>query len=559
MIKDYLYNFHILNRKNWKKVFFLFFLMFLTACFDVLSIAIIFPLVNMLLDVNNTDLNFLKYDFIKDFVKSDNALLVFSVFIIVLVALKNVFLFFYQKISSNYFSYLTVYHQEQLLRNYTLQEYSYFLNKKSSQFIREFQSEIKMLNTSFIQPLIIIFFDITTIIFFLFFLFFFNPYLTFSIILISLGFVVTFIMIYKKKFIDFGIIRRNTNFKFTSIIKQIFDGIRELKIYNKETIFFLSLKKSLFKLANMNVSRSLLSLIPKLIIETLLVFFFVLSILISQDPKLLIATLSVFAASAFRVIPRLNSLTKAFQQLNFSKTVLNDLIKIFDAGDKIEKNLIDENIKYEKNIEIKNLTFSYDKNFILNDVNLTIKKNTIVGLRGDSGSGKSTFVDLFSCLLKPASGKIYVDSIEINESRIKAWKNKISYIQQTPFIFDESIYFNVSMESESQKVNYKRVNEILKLVNLDNLKNKEFGELGSNISGGQAQRLAIARALYNHCEILIFDESLNSLDEKNKNEILDLIYILRKNHTIIIISHDNNVLKNCDYLYEINNKKILKV
>jgi len=559
MIKDYLYNFHILNRKNWKKVFFLFFLMFLTACFDVLSIAIIFPLVNMLLDVNNTDLNFLKYDFIKDFVKSDNALLVFSVFIIVLVALKNVFLFFYQKISSNYFSYLTVYHQEQLLRNYTLQEYSYFLNKKSSQFIREFQSEIKMLNTSFIQPLIIIFFDITTIIFFLFFLFFVNPYLTFSIILISLGFVVTFIMIYKKKFIDFGIIRRNTNFKFTSIIKQIFDGIRELKIYNKETIFFLSLKKSLFKLANMNVSRSLLSLIPKLIIETLLVFFFVLSILISQDPKLLIATLSVFAASAFRVIPRLNSLTKAFQQLNFSKTVLNDLIKIFDAGDKIEKNLIDENIKYEKNIEIKNLTFSYDKNFILNDVNLTIKKNTIVGLRGDSGSGKSTFVDLFSCLLKPASGKIYVDSIEINESRIKAWKNKISYIQQTPFIFDESIYFNVSMESESQKVNYKRVNEILKLVNLDNLKNKEFGELGSNISGGQAQRLAIARALYNHCEILIFDESLNSLDEKNKNEILDLIYILRKNHTIIIISHDNNVLKNCDYLYEINNKKILKV
>lgn len=559
MIKKNLNNFYILTQKNWKKLFFLFLLMLLTACFDVLSIAIIFPLVNILLDVNNVNLNFLKYDFIKDFVKDNNPLLVFSLLILVLFILKNIFSYLFLKFSSNYFMYLTVYHQERLLKNYTLQNYSYFLSKKSSQFIREFQSEIKILNTNFVQPIIIIFFNLTTIILFLFFLFFINSYLVFLIILISLGFVVPFILIYKKNFIHFGIIRRNQNFKFTSIIKQIFDGIRELKIYNKEDIFFLNFKKSIYKLANMNVSRSLLSTIPKLIIETLIVFFFVLSILTSQDPKLLISTVSVFAASFFRVMPSLNSLIRAFQQLNFSNSVLNDLIKIFSDGNKIESNLIDEDVKYEKNIEIKNFTFGYDKNLILNDVNLTIKKYTINGLRGDSGSGKSTFVDLFSCLLKPISGKIFVDSVEINESKIKAWKKKISYIQQTPFIFDESINFNISMESDPQKINYKKMNEVLKLVNLHKLKEKELGELGSNISGGQAQRLAIARALYNHCEIIIFDESFNCLDEKNRNEILDLIYILKKNYTIIIISHDNNVFKYCDYLYEINNKKIFQI
>lgn len=559
MIKKYLNNFYILTKKNLKKLFFLFFLMILTACFDVLSIGLIFPILNILLDINSANLNFLKYNFIKDLVKSENALLVFSILILVFFTLKNIFLFFFQKVSSNFFSYLTVYHQEQLLNNYTLKDYSFFLNKKSSQFIREFQIEIKVLNTSFVQPIIMIFLNLITIILFLFFLFFINPNLAGLIIIISLGFVGTFVLIFKKKFIEYGSIRRIQNFKFTSIIKQIFDGIRELKIYSKETIFFLGVKKTLFKLANMSVRRTILSSIPKLIIEILLVFFFVVSILTSQDPKLLIATLSVFAASAFRIIPNLNSLIKAFQNLNFSETALNDLIEIFDDGIKIEKNLIDKNIQFKENIEIKNLTYGYGKNYILNDINFVIKKNSMIGLKGDSGSGKSTFVDLFSGLLKPNSGKILVDRVEINESTVKAWKKKISYIQQTPFVFDESVEFNVSMESDPQKINYKKVNEVLKLVNLDNLNNKELGESGSNISGGQAQRLAIARALYNKCEIMIFDESLNSLDEKNKNEILDLIYILRTNYTIIIISHDDNVFKFCDHVYVINNKKILGV
>lgn len=566
MIKKNLNNFYILTRKNKNRLFLLFFLMIISIFFDVISIGAIFPFLNELLGNNSSNFDFFKYEVFDNFIGYQNRLLSFSILILIFFSLKNIFLFIYQKISSNFLSYLTVYHQEQMLKNYTSKDYSFFLNKKSSEFIREFQGEIKILNSNFIQPIMTIILNLLTITGFLIFLFLINPKLVCAIILIAIPFILIVAITLKKRFIEFGNIRRKENFKLVNIVKQIFEGIRELKIYNKENIFFLNLKKTLYRLANAGINRGILALVPKLILEVLLVLFFISIILVSNDPKILIATLSVFAAALFRIMPNINSLVRSYQQINFSQSAMDDLIKIFNDQLENTNKTFDKNIKFEKNIRLENISFSYDTIYVLKNLNLIIKKNAIIGIKGDSGSGKSTFVDLFVGLLKPKYGKILVDDTELDETNREFWKNKISYIQQNPFIFNQTLEFNISMENNPQKINYEKFNEILNLVNLkdfaknlENSKYKYLSEGGLNISGGQAQRLAIGRALYNSSEVIIFDESLNSLDEKNRNEILELTYKLSKDNTIIIISHDDNVFKYCNQVYEIKNKQLIEL
>ncbi len=566
MIKKNLNNFYTLTRKNKNRLSLLFIFMLISIFFDVVSIGTIFPFLNELLGNNSSTLNFFKYELFDEVIGTNNRLLTLSIIIFIFFFLKNIFLFIYQKFSSNFLSYLTVYHQELMLKNYTSKEYSFFLNKKSSEFIREFQTEIKMLNSNFIQPIMTIILNLITITGFLTFLFLINPKLVGLIILFALAFILIVTITLRKSFIEFGNIRRKQNLKLVNIIKQVFEGIRELKIYNKENIFFLSLKKTLYKLANAAVSRSIYAMVPKLILEVLLVLFFLSSILINDDPKILIATLGMFAAAIMRLMPNVNSLIRSYQQINYSQTAMNDLMKIFDDQFNTKNDIFEKDIKYKTKIILENIKFGYDSRYILEDLNLTINKNSTIGIKGVSGSGKSTFVDLFSGLLRPNSGKILIDDIELNDSNRDLWRKKISYIQQKPYIFNESIEFNISMENDPQKINKKKINEILKLVNLDNFaknldnsKVKNISEFGLNMSGGQSQRLAIARALYSYSEIIIFDESLNSLDEKNRNEILELTNKLNKDNTIIIISHDNSAFKYCNKVYEIKNKQLSEV
>ena len=201
------------------------------------------------------------------------------------------------------------------------------------------------------------------------------------------------------------------------------------------------------------------------------------------------------------------------------------------------------------------------KKEIFKDLNIIIDKNSCIGIKGESGSGKSTLIDILCGFLDINKGKILIDNEEKKIYESQSWLEKISYIQQSVYIFDSSIFTNISLEKEIEKIDKNLVNKILNKLNMIEFNNDDkisLGELGSKISGGQAQRIGIARALYRESEILIFDESFNSLDQKNHKIILDLINKLKKNKTIIIISHNNKDFLPCDKIYEIKNKKIIK-
>jgi len=547
-----------------KRLIFLFFIMIFSVIFDVISIGSIFPLISFIVTENYDYLKF--FDFSKNaFFKLDgkNIYLTAITIVFILFLTKNLFLLLFTKINSNFIAYLTIYYQEKILFKILKKNYYFFLEKNSSFFLREFSSEIKIITSGFVQPILDISLNILTLVGFLILLSFID--LNFTIISIILGFVffLIFTLTLKKKFIFLGNQRRIQNLKIINYIKQLFEGIRELKIYKKENAFLLDLKKSWYRLANLAVKKNILTILPKLTFEIFLVFSILIFFYNVDNPQSLIPKLSILVLIMLRIIPNVNSLIKSLQKINYSEVALNNLINYFIKEEK--KSL--EIIKFEKKIELKNITFSYDnEKKIFDNLNIIIPKKSCIGIKGLNGSGKSTFVDLISGLLKPNSGEIFIDEKKYNDLDNTNWLSKFGYVQQKLFFFEESLKFNITLEKDIKKINHEKLNKIIKQIKLDEfLKQRRLtlddilSESALNVSGGQAQRIGIARALYNSDGFLIFDEAFNNLDDNNINIITEIINELKINHTILIISHINNPLRICDEIYVLENKKIKKI
>ena len=547
-----------------KRLIFLFFIMIFSIIFDVISIGSIFPLISFIVTEN--------YDYLKFFDSSKNALfkldgkniyLTAITIIFILFLTKNLFLLLFTKINSNFIAYLTIYYEEKILFKILKKNYYFFLEKNSAFFLREFSSEIKIITSGFVQPILDISLNVLTLVGFLILLSFID--LNFTIISIILGFVffLIFTLTLKKKFIFLGNQRRIQNLKIINYIKQLFEGIRELKIYKKENAFILDLKKSWYRLANLAVKKNILTILPKLTFEIFLVFSILIFFYNVDNPQSLIPKLSILVLIMLRIIPNVNSLIKSLQKINYSEVALNNLINYFIKEEK--KSL--EIIKFEKKIELKNITFSYDnEKKIFENLNIIIPKNSCIGIKGLNGSGKSTFVDLISGLLKPNSGEIFIDEKKYDDLDNTNWLSKFGYVQQKLFFFEESLKFNITLEKDIKKINHEKFNKIIKQIKIDEFLKQRgltvddiLSESALNVSGGQAQRIGVARALYNSDGFLIFDEAFNNLDDNNINIIAEIINELKINHTILIISHINNPLRICDEIYVLENKEIKKI
>ena len=200
----------------------------------------------------------------------------------------------------------------------------------------------------------------------------------------------------------------------------------------------------------------------------------------------------------------------------------------------------------------------------MNGVNFKIKRSDKIGIMGRSGGGKTTFLNLLTGLLLPTSGNINIDNKNINTVS-NQWKKNIGYVHQSTFLADDTILFNIALTNELKKKELERIWEILKIVDLDqyikNLKlglNTLVGERGSKISGGQCQRLGIARVLFSNPSILILDEATSALDEETQTKILKLIYKDMQKKTIITVSHRINTLKYCQKVFKLIDGKLTK-
>lgn len=285
-----------------------------------------------------------------------------------------------------------------------------------------------------------------------------------------------------------------------------------------------------------------------------LFFYFIFTEKAGED---IFLTLSVYTVASYKLIPSLNGLNVSYLNLkaHFFATEILGEIKKGESWE--EENYQSEPITFNKDLELRNVSFSYpDSTFSLNNINLKIQKGKKVAIIGESGSGKSTIIQILLRFLNETSGEILVDSVRLDKQRKHSWWKQVSYVPQSVFIFEGSIKENISMQSE---ISDKEAQKVINNLGLDEMihsfpngLNSIIKEKGGNISTGQKQRLGIARALLQDREIVIFDEVTSNLDEVNQNLVIDTI--LRASNlgkTLIFVTHQKEIMEVCDLVFEI--------
>ena len=556
----------ILTKKQFNSLILILVLMFIIALLETFTLTAILPILSTFTN-QSTEINLIN-EYLEKY-KGDNIqndfIVISCLILIASFLLKNIFLYIHTKFVAGFMGHLSLDQQRKTFESYLSTSYLEIKDKSSAEILRDISLESKLITGQYISPFLTLCLNLLTITFIMVFLLIYNTKVTISLIIVLSSFFYLFNYLFKEKLEKYGVLRQSLNLSILQSIKDTFDGLRELMIYKKKRVFLENFRKQSIKFTNVNIRRSIISILPKLFAESLIFTTFMLAIVffISNGYPLskIVAIISVYALAGFRILPIFLSAVGSYQKLNYSKSAVDLINKLTSKSNNIDKKLLNNKVIFKNEILFENIFFSYEKeNLILKDFSLNIKKNSFTGVSGLSGSGKSTFVDLLIGLIEPQKGKILVDGISIKKLNDN-YMDLFSYVQQKVYLFDSSILKNITFENNISEVNMDRLNYTLKFCELEKMVedsihglNTNLGEFGSNISGGQLQRVGLARAIYKDSEIILLDEPLSNVDAKTKDLILDKLIELKVNKTIIYISHDFSDLSKCDSIIEL--KKI---
>jgi len=484
--------------------------------------------------------------------------------------------FFFKFILLNFYSLIRIYlttrfvekNGEKIFRIYLNQSLNFYIQNNSSEFVRNISMETDKLSYCYDSLLrffgeLLVFFVLISILLFL------NFKLTFFFILVLsfIGFL--FVILSKKKLNYFSKVSFIQSAYILKNIKEAFDSVREIKIFSLNSFYLKKFKYSNFLIRQSYRYSGFIQEIPRNTLEFFVILILLLTFEYSDfffikkenifDPGFIFAVIF----SALRLIPGSLRIVSFFNSLNYILPSINEIFNLFKKNRKklIIKKIKNENC-FNSNIVFKNIYFKYpqQKNFTLKNINLKILKNKKYILKGESGSGKTTFVDILSGFLKPVKGSVLIDkkNFFLNDN----WLGKISYMSQSSQLFDSTILENIVLQDYPLNVNKKKLFNSLKISNsnkfTDSLPGKLnyiVGENGQRLSGGQRQRVLLARCLYKDSDIIILDEFLSAIDEKNSKQILNLIKNI-KNKTLILILHKFKKINFVDYVINFENSKV---
>ncbi len=362
-----------------------------------------------------------------------------------------------------------------------------------------------------------------------------------------------------------GLKREEAMKNFFEILNTNLNNFKLIKLKTKEDGVLNLFKTQSEIFARANITNESVSAMPRIYLEgvgfCVLVFIVVFLVFKNQsDISGILATISIFVLALYRLMPSANRIITSYHDLLYYRSSLDIIYQILKQK---EESLGEEKINFDKELRLENLTFGYkDKKNLFTCLNLSIKKGEKIAFIGESGCGKSTLVDIIIGLLSPREGRVLLDENELNMKNVKNYRQKIGYIPQNIYLFNDSIAKNISFGNE---VDEEKLQRVIKQANLEHfVKNlpqgvqTKVGDGGSNLSGGQKQRIAIARALYLDPEILVLDEATSALDTESEARIMDEIYKISKDKTMIIIAHRLSTITRCDSIYRLENGKLFK-
>ena len=578
--KPYIALYPYLKFRRRIQVFFLIIFALISHLLEIISLTSVLFFIDIILNINSyQNNNFLISA--KNFfnLNVDNfKLFVIFLFLGILILSTIIKLFF------SYFSAKVVWgvNLDLALKLYDIiltKKISYF-NRSNSSFIIAAFDKMNILSLSF-QNFIDLIASIAFCLFIILTLLFVNYKVTLIIFIILILFYLIFSLFFNK------LLQKNASYinflasKKIQFISETIKNVRDIHLYDSRYFFKKNFYNLFLPLKNLNVTNSLIAEYPKQLITFFSIFILVLFSLYlinaGEDLIIHLPVISVFVFGAQKLIPQINTLFLSWVRLKFhyniSQDALNYLLsKENQLIDNVNNNLLisgKKKLYLNQSFELRKISFYYDdnKDLILENLNFIFKTKTSYFIFGQSGSGKSTLIDIIIGFLEPKKGQIILDdNIIINNQLIKEWNKMFAYVPQKPFLCDDTILNNIIFSQDLKNINQNdinKVNNILKLLNLYEFVsslpsgiNTNIGEDASFLSGGQAQRIGIARALYKDSKILILDEATNSLDNKNELEILKNIIDYKKDNIIIIISHNEKNKILFDYTLYLNNKNL---
>ncbi|GHT91821.1 multidrug transporter [Spirochaetia bacterium] len=358
-----------------------------------------------------------------------------------------------------------------------------------------------------------------------------------------------------------GVKTTEAQMKQSRVLHEAFGNFKFVKLRGNKQDYIKRCDFSIRAVSRATTITTTLGSLPRSILEnigfSLLIGAIIVIIWKMNAPERVIPIISMYALALYRMLPAITRMLGNINNIAYSQRSLDIIYDVLGQETEIEGNA---SISFEKAIRVEDIFFKYlTGNDVLQNISFEIHKGESIAITGESGGGKSTLADIIIGINKPTAGTLYVDGIKITSENICSWRSKIGYIPQSIYLFDGTIAENVTFSSEHNK---DRLVKILKMANIwDFLEKKDgihtlVGEGGIQLSGGQKQRVGIARALYTNPEVLVLDEATSALDNENESKIMNEIYSLSKDKTLIVIAHRLSTVERCSRRLVIENGRI---
>lgn len=571
----------LLDRKQKQKMILLVFLMLIGAVLETLGVSMILPVMNVVIEKNAVqnhrylqvicDIFHIGYD-------DTRTLMIFVMTgLIVIFAVKNIFLFFQQKVQLKFVYTNQFATSRRMMINFMERPYEYYLNADTSVIQRSITSDVNNmygLILSLLQLIsegivfaCLVAVSLVTDVF---------MSLTVAVLLIAALLIIKCVL--KPIMRKAGEENQDYYSGLYKWIDQSVMGIKEIKIANKENYFINEYAKCGAGYVNAVQRYNLYNATPRLLIETVaiagMILYVMMSLLQGANVEEIMPQIGLLAVAAMRLIPCANRINNHLTSISYFEPFF------MGVSDNLQEEIRDENIDYDEasyqkkvevekleireKIELKDIVYKYPNTDVLifDHANMVIPIGKSVGIVGTSGAGKTTIVNAMLGLLQLQSGEILADGVEVRD-HYQSWLKNIGYIPQTIFMIDSTIRKNVAFGFADEDIDDEKVWRALKEAQLDEFVrglpeglDTGIGERGIRLSGGQRQRIGIARALFEDPEVLVLDEATSALDNETEAAIMDSINRLHGRKTLIIIAHRLQTIEKCDMVYRVENGKV---
>ena len=458
-----------------------------------------------------------------------------------------------------------------IYRKSLYQPYMTHLNRNSSEIISSITIKVNNVVYNTILPGLRIFSSILISFSILLTLLLIEPILFSTSILIFAFIYLVLILNVRKKLSSDSLIVSTEQDKVIKSLQEGLGGIRDVLINGSQEVYAKEFNNADLSLRKAQANIHIIGGIPRFGIESLAITLLViLAYFISSSSSgiiLAIPALGSLALGAAKILPLFQLVYLSWSSFRGGIDSLKDVIDLMNQNmpskDELSHNIMP--LQFKQSLVLKDITFKYDNSEkkIIENLDIEILKGERIGIIGETGSGKSTFLDIIMGLIVPTKGQILVDGVEIKKNNRRNWQRHIAHVPQNIFLADNSISENIAFGIKKNQIDFEKIKKAAqnaqissKIESLPDKYNTNVGERGVRLSGGQLQRIGIARAIYKNSDFIVFDEATSALDNTTEEKLVNTISNMNSTITMIIVAHRMSSLKYCSRVYKISNGTI---